>query len=106
MSITPLEYLFSYGTLQNEEVQFSTFGRKLVGSRDSLPGYRQSKHDVHLNIQFTGYVSDSVEGVSFALTRAELEQADIYEATANYRRIEVQLKSGNNAWVYLFAESS
>ena len=34
------ELLFSYGTLQIEAVQLSTFGRKLVGTADELPGSR------------------------------------------------------------------
>ena len=33
--------LFSYGTLQQENVQLSTFGRLLQG-RDELPGFEQS----------------------------------------------------------------
>ncbi len=32
--------LFSYGTLQQENVQLATFGRKLTGDKDSLIGYR------------------------------------------------------------------
>lgn len=33
------EKLFSYGTLQQETVQLSTFGRKLQGTADVLIGY-------------------------------------------------------------------
>ena len=95
------ELLFSYGTLQDQEVQLSTFGRTLVGERDALLEYSQTTSGPHLNVQFTGKVSDSVEGVRFEVTRAELDEADIYEATADYNRIEVQLKSGRHAWVYL-----
>ena len=109
-----LEHLFSYGTLQAEAVQLATFGRKLVGESDTLPGYRQTRLEIqdptvvasvgatyHLNVQFTGLDSDFVVGITFRVTRKELEQADIYEATANYKRVSVQLKSGNRAWVYL-----
>ncbi len=35
-----VENLFSYGTLQSESVQLETFGRKLEGEPDTLPGYR------------------------------------------------------------------
>ncbi len=31
--------LFSYGTLQQEDVQLSTFGRLLQGQRDELLGF-------------------------------------------------------------------
>jgi hypothetical protein len=33
--------LFSYGTLQQEAVQLSTFGRVLSGQPDELPGFEQ-----------------------------------------------------------------
>lgn len=31
--------LFSYGTLQNRNVQLALFGRELTGRDDALPGY-------------------------------------------------------------------
>jgi hypothetical protein len=34
--------LFSYGTLQEKDVQLSTFGRPLQRQRDELPGYELS----------------------------------------------------------------
>lgn len=34
--------LFSYGTLQQPNVQLATFGRELPGTSDSLDGYEQS----------------------------------------------------------------
>ena len=34
--------LFSYGSLQQEEMQLSTFGRKLAGEKDLLIGYEPS----------------------------------------------------------------
>ena len=38
--------LFSYGTLQQENVQLATFGRTLVGSKDQLIGYQLGKIDI------------------------------------------------------------
>ena len=96
-----VQSLFSYGTLQDETVQLSTFGRTLVGTLDELPGYSTSTFGAHLNLQFTGNESDSVRGTRFEISMTELEEADIYEATAEYKRIEVRLKSGIRAWVYL-----
>jgi len=107
------ENLFTYGTLQQEEVQLGTFGRKLEGSPDALPGYRlvmiriedqdfviKSGTANHRNIQFTGSASDFVEGIVFRVTKKELEQSDAYEPVG-YGRVLVQLKSGLKAWVYL-----
>ena len=34
--------LFSYGSLQQEEVQLATFGRKLDGEKDLMIGYEPS----------------------------------------------------------------
>ena len=103
--------LFAYGTLRQEEVQLSTFGRKLDGQPDSLIGYALKMIEIldpnfvakngahHRTLEFTGIASDSVEGVVFSVTQLELEQADAYEP-AGYERVRVQLKSGLEAWVY------
>ena len=107
------ENLFSYGTLQTEAVQLATFGRRLEGKPDALVGYSlamipiQDQNFValsgaahHRNAQFTGLVSDLVEGTVFRVTREELEQADAYEP-ADYKRVLAPLRSGMNAWVYM-----
>ena len=40
ISTATMEHLFSYGTLQQPEVQLATFGRLLDSRPDRLPGYR------------------------------------------------------------------
>ena len=106
------ELLFSYGTLQLESVQLATFGRKLTGSRDALPGFslsllriedpdvivKSGKTD-HPIIGFTGRNSDVVHGTVFQITSEELANADKYEVAA-YKRVSVALASGRRAWVY------
>ena len=107
------ENLFSYGTLQNDSVQLAIFGRTLVGTPDTLIGYRvimsaTADQDFvrktgavhHRNLQFTGIESDIAEGTVLTITPKELQQADTYEPT-DYERLLVQLKSGSKAWVYL-----
>ena len=106
------ERLFSYGTLQTESVQLSTFGRRLSGNRDALVGYRlrmikiedqdfvtTSGAEYHRNLEFTGSTSDFVEGTVFSVSQQELEQADAYEPDG-YKRILVKLQSGTEAWMY------
>jgi hypothetical protein len=113
-----LEKLFSYGTLQRESVQLSTFGRTLDGVRDRLPGYRitllpildtdviSATGDTHYkNLEFSGEEEDVIEGMVFNVTETELEVADEYEADADYKRVLVKLQSGNIAWVYLYSEA-
>ena len=108
-----MEYLFTYGTLQLDDVQLKTFGRKLVGKPDSLTGYRLVRMKIldqdfaassgtadHRNLQFTGQASDRVDGIVFEVTTSELQQSDAYEP-AGYERVLVQLESGSNAWIYL-----
>ena len=108
-----VENLFSYGTLQLDEVQLETFGRKLNGERDALPEYKlvmititdqefviKSGSAIHRSLQFTGNFVDVVEGVVFKVTRKELEQADAYEPEG-YERVRAQLSSGANAWVFV-----
>lgn len=111
------EKLFTYGTLQTEEVQLATFGRLLEGHADVLPGYAlksieildedfvaRSGTKIHRNLRFTGDPSDFVEGTVYTVTQQELEQADAYEPDG-YKRVLVQLRSGANAWVYLSMEA-
>lgn len=38
---TPI-FLFSYGTLQDKNVQLANLGRELLGRADALPGYQQT----------------------------------------------------------------
>ena len=108
-----MENLFTYGTLQLEDVQLSTFGRKLEGKPDALVGYRlmmikikdedfvaKSGAADHRNLQFTGNASDLVEGIVFAVTMEELKQSDAYEPEG-YERVPVQCRSGLSAWIYL-----
>ena len=109
-----MEYLFSYGTLQDESIQLSTFNRKLTGEPDSLQRYREGRVPIrtgalttapgqyHLNAEFSGNDSDAVAGTVFEVTTEELEEADAYEATANYKRIRVELRSGKQVWVYVY----
>jgi hypothetical protein len=46
--------LFSYGTLQEQAVQQSTFGRLLKGQEDELPGFELSRARQHANVTFNG----------------------------------------------------
>lgn len=109
------ELLFSYGTLQLDAVQLATFGRKLVGTADALPGFAQSMMKIedagvvatsgkthHPFATFTGRETDSVPGTLFRITAEELQNADQYEVSA-YKRVAVILRSGARAWVYVDA---
>lgn len=107
------EKLFSYGTLQYENVQLSNFGRKLEGRKDQLPGFELTMLEItdpdviatsgeafHPIITFTGKSTNCVDGMVFDISEEELRRADAYEVS-DYKRIKVKLSSGISAWVYV-----
>jgi gamma-glutamylcyclotransferase (GGCT)/AIG2-like uncharacterized protein YtfP len=111
--------LFSYGTLQQEDVQLSTFGRLLQGQRDELLGFEQSLVRIedpqgvatsdethHANVTFNGRNDSRVRGIVFEINDVELAAADQYEQLAEYKRVDAMLASGKQAWVYVYAPSA
>ena len=109
------ELLFSYGTLRQPEVQRATFGREIDGRPDAIVGYHleyviitdphviaTSGSDRHPILKPTDRADAAVEGMVFEISEADLAAADEYEVD-DYRRITVPLRSGGDAWVYVFA---
>ncbi|NML57627.1 gamma-glutamylcyclotransferase family protein [Chryseobacterium cheonjiense] len=105
--------LFSYGTLQKEQVQIETFGRILHGQKDVLTGYRlemleitdpevlrKSNQKYHPILVFSGNPEDQVEGILFEVTDEEILQADEYEVD-DYKRIEAVFRSGKSGFIYV-----
>lgn len=105
--------LFSYGTLQQENVQLASFGRLLEGEEDAMPGYRQDMLEItdpevirtsgkrfHPVVTPSADPADSVAGKVFWISAEELAAADRYEV-ADYKRISVRLASGREAFVYV-----
>lgn len=113
--ISPSVQLFSYGTLQDKQVQLASFGRELAGRPDSMPGYvlmlvaitdprvvETSGKTHHPIARASTNLNDEVRGMVFEITPEELDHADQYEV-ADYKRIAVTLKSGLLAWAYVEA---
>jgi hypothetical protein len=108
----PTELLCSYGTLRQREVQLATFGRELDGRPDTIVGFEldwvtitdphviaTSGSDRHPILRPTERTDAGVEGT--AISEAELAAADDYEVV-DYSRVTVPLRSGVQAWVYVF----
>jgi gamma-glutamylcyclotransferase (GGCT)/AIG2-like uncharacterized protein YtfP len=95
--------LFSYGTLQQEDVQLATFGRRLDGEREELPRFEPSRVGPHANALFNGREESRVAGTVFEITDAELAAADRFEAPFSYKRVSAVLTSGRQAWLYVHA---
>ena len=108
-----MNLLFSYGTLQQENVQLETFGRILQGEKDALLGYkldyieifdeevlRKSGQQFHPILSPSEDPNDRVEGVLLALTDDELKEADAYEVDS-YKRVKVSFLSGKEGFIYI-----
>lgn len=104
--------LFSYGTLRQDAVQLSTFGRLLHGEPDELLGFEQTWAEVSdpdfvtssgkpqlAIVTFNGRSSSRVRGTVFDVTDGDLASADAYEPDG-YTRVLAALASGRRAWVY------
>jgi hypothetical protein len=104
--------VFSYGTLRQPDVQQALYGRQVPTVADALPGYRlgwlaitdpdviEKSGSASHPVIHRGERADAVEGSYLELSQPELTATDDYEV-GDYRRIEVTLASGLNAWVYV-----
>ena len=110
--------LFSYGTLQQEGVQLSTFGRRLEGTPDNLVGFTiailkienpevisKSGKEYHPIAKMTDSTHNRIPGSVFEITDDELRLSDQYEVDV-YKRVKTTLESGKVAWVYVEAGKS
>ncbi len=108
--------LFSYGSLQQDDVQQSTFGRLLDGQKDELIGYAPALVKIddaevaaalgktdHNDVRLNGDPKSRVAGTVFEISDAELAGVDQYEAAFRYRRVAARLASGRETWVYVHA---
>lgn len=105
--------LFSYGTLQQENVQIASFGRLLEGGKETVKGYKlldveiadfdvisKSGKNIHKIMVYTGDITDTVDGTVFDISDEELGVADNYEVE-DYVRETVNLTSGATAFAYV-----
>lgn len=108
--------LFSYGTLRQAEVQRELFGGAVPSTPDTLHGWversvaitdpevvRLSGKAVHPALVPGG--GAPIAGVALELTGAQIAAADAYEVS-DYRRVEVTLGSGREAFAYVSAAHS
>jgi len=106
--------IFSYGSLQHEDVQLAVYGRIVRGEPDSLVGWTLTCIEVprshkaassgathYANVERSTQSANAVAGTLLELTDAELEASDGYERDADYVRVLNTLASGRSAWVYV-----
>ena len=109
--------LFSYGTLQQQEVHLSLFGRLLQGHSDELVGFEQTRVRIqnrvdtsgrthNVNVVFNGKNDSRVSGTVFEIPETELAAADQYEQVDAYQRVSTILASGKQAWLYVYDGSA
>ena len=108
--------LFTYGTLQLPDIQLATFGRLVRGESDEIVGCERvvvavddpqvmadTGRGEHVNLRFNGKPASRVAGTVLQLSDEEIAEADKYELLAHYKRREVKLASGRDAWVYVYS---
>jgi len=102
-----MKKLFSYGTLQHDDIQENIFGRILQGTPETLVGYALKKNQIEEEFGLIHYPiivethnpEDTINGIVYDITTKELHQADLYEGL-HYKRVEVHLQSNQIAWAY------
>jgi len=102
MHASATHHVFTYGTLQDKEVQLGVFSRVLTGTPDTLSTYRIAAQKVagrYPTLEHTQNEKDKIKGMTYTLSLEELEKADAYEGDA-YERITITLASGKKAWTY------
>jgi gamma-glutamylcyclotransferase (GGCT)/AIG2-like uncharacterized protein YtfP len=95
--------LFSYGTLQNQEVQHALFGRTVPSQPGCVDGWaRFMGDDGYLFIK--PRIGSRISGVILTLSDRELHRADLWEDLTVYRRescrVVLQDSSHLNAQIY------
>lgn len=103
-----MEQIFSYGTLQSKAIQMQVFRRLLSGTPDQLLGYKLKDLKIEEEFGMADYFvaipsenpSDAIAGIVYSISSKELAKVDLFESNA-YKRVEITLKSGTNAWIYL-----
>lgn len=102
-----MQKLFTYGTLQNEDIQENLFGRILQGTPEILIGYKLNEIQIEEEfglmqypiITETNKPEDTISGIVYEITTNDLHQADLYEGL-HYKRVEVHLQSNEIVWAY------
>ena len=102
-----MENLFAYGSLREEEVQKTVFGRILKGVPEKLSGYAVKQIEIEEEFGIETYPiivpsednEDAIHGIVYELTLEELQLSDTYEGNS-YTRIEVPLQSKQMVWAY------
>jgi len=103
-----MEQLFSYGTLRSKEIQRQIFNKVLTGTPDQLLGHKLKSLQIEEEFGMADYVvavpsedsTDPIHGIAFNISPSDLAKVDIFESNA-YKRVQVTLKSGIVAWVYI-----
>ncbi len=99
--------LFTYGSLQHNDVQENLFGRILIGTPETLIGYALKEIKIEEEFGIVHYPiivethqpEDTINGIVYDITTIELHQTDLYEGL-HYKRVEVHLQSNQKAWAY------
>jgi gamma-glutamylcyclotransferase (GGCT)/AIG2-like uncharacterized protein YtfP len=98
--MTPFTQLFfAYGTLRDQETINKIVGRKLVGKKATLPGYRKKYDGSYAYLEkVTSLAPVSVQGIVYEVTDSDLAKLDKWED--KYERVKVRLSDGRVATTF------
>lgn len=100
--------LFTYGTLQNNNIQRQLFGKEIHGTKDFLRCYKLETIKIPKNhplaetyfiARYTGNQNDKIDGTVYKLDNNELVITDKYEGSS-YQRKTILLNSNKEAIIY------
>lgn len=105
--------LFSYDILNFQDTQLELYGRKLHGTKDTISGYTlkdsklnelvisENKKAIPPQIAIKSKdTSDSIRGMVFEISGAELVQTD-KKIVNHYHRIQATTDAGTEVWIYV-----
>ncbi|MBN1118075.1 MAG: gamma-glutamylcyclotransferase [Bacteroidales bacterium] len=100
-----MEKVFVYGTLQDEKLRQQLTGRPIgISAFAELKEYGMSTvfddGNSYPIIYKTANMADNIRGQLIEVSEKELAILDEYEGSL-YRRIKVELNSGEQAWAYV-----
>lgn len=97
------QHYFCYCDLQTDERQLQVLGRKIIGKKDILKGFKlveKQGFDAPFAVKSPN-PNHKIEGTLYNISFVDLFHLDEYEQAFNTDRIKAELESGMMAWVYI-----
>lgn len=94
-----MERLFTYGTLQDPDVQMRLIKRHVPMTPARVYGFARHTDLSPYPVALPADADSFIDGLVMDVTREELAHITVYEG-AGYNRIRVTLDNGEEAWIF------